>query len=200
LTFSSESSNTETSDDVGCQELDELSDEDDYIFCDTRQSFSDSAASPDLRMTCSNSSNDVHQVDHEFVESISSKGDNECLLLPSKRRTKLPEPVEKEKGVSLWSMIKDNVGKDLTRVCLPVYFNEPISSLQKCFEDLEYSDLLDRAYDYGLKVRNCHPLYIFLMIFVFLEDLPNVFISPLMLKLMVAFKILTKNKVLISTN
>ncbi|XP_047089184.1 oxysterol-binding protein-related protein 1B-like [Lolium rigidum] len=147
----SESSNTETSDDVGCQELDELSDEDDYIFCDTRQSFSDSAASPDLRMTCSNSSNDVHQVDHEFVESISSKGDNECLLLPSKRRTKLPEPVEKEKGVSLWSMIKDNVGKDLTRVCLPVYFNEPISSLQKCFEDLEYSDLLDRAYDYGLK-------------------------------------------------
>jgi hypothetical protein len=191
LTFSSESSNTETSDDVGCQELDELSDEDDYIFCDTRQSFSDSAASPDLRMTCSNSSNDVHQVDHEFVESI---------LLPSKRRTKLPEPVEKEKGVSLWSMIKDNVGKDLTRVCLPVYFNEPISSLQKCFEDLEYSHLLDRAYDYGLKVWNCHPLYIFLMIFVFLEDLPNVFISPLMLKLMVAFKILTKNKVLISTN
>ncbi|XP_034888126.1 oxysterol-binding protein-related protein 2A isoform X5 [Populus alba] len=65
------------------------------------------------------------------------------------RRKKLPDPVEKEKGVSLWSMIKDNVGKDLTRVCLPVYFNEPISSLQKCFEDLEYSYLLDRAYEYG---------------------------------------------------
>ncbi|CAL5376195.1 unnamed protein product [Camellia sinensis] len=46
-------------------------------------------------------------------------------------------------------MIKDNVGKDLTRVCLPVYFNEPISSLQKCFEDLEYSYLLDRAYEHG---------------------------------------------------
>ncbi|KAF3531843.1 hypothetical protein DY000_02037845 [Brassica cretica] len=56
---------------------------------------------------------------------------------------------EKEKAVSLWSMIKDNVGKDLTRVCLPVYFNEPISSLQKCFEDLEYSYLLDRAYEHG---------------------------------------------------
>jgi hypothetical protein len=66
-----------------------------------------------------------------------------------KRRNKLPDPVEKEKGVSLWSMIKDNIGKDLTKVCLPVYFNEPISSLQKCFEDLEYSYLLDRAYQWG---------------------------------------------------
>ncbi|XP_035833503.1 oxysterol-binding protein-related protein 1C isoform X2 [Helianthus annuus] len=66
-----------------------------------------------------------------------------------KRRKKLPDPIEKEKGVSLWSMIKDNIGKDLTKVCLPVYFNEPISSLQKCFEDLEYSYLLDRAYEWG---------------------------------------------------
>lgn len=69
-----------------------------------------------------------------------------------KRRKKLPDPIEKEKGVSLWSMIKDNIGKDLTKVCLPVYFNEPLSSLQKCFEDLEYSYLLDRAYEWGKMV------------------------------------------------
>lgn len=37
------------------------------------------------------------------------------------------------------------VGKDLTRVCLPVYFNEPLSALQKSAEDLEYSELLDEA-------------------------------------------------------
>uniref|UniRef100_A0ACD5ZZM1 Uncharacterized protein n=1 Tax=Avena sativa TaxID=4498 RepID=A0ACD5ZZM1_AVESA len=66
-----------------------------------------------------------------------------------RRRKKLPDPVEKEKGVSLWSMIKDNIGKDLTKVCLPVYFNEPLSSLQKCYEDLEYSYLIDRAYEWG---------------------------------------------------
>ncbi|KAH7447555.1 hypothetical protein KP509_01G111700 [Ceratopteris richardii] len=72
-----------------------------------------------------------------------------------KRRKRLPDPKEKEKGVSLWSLIKDNIGKDLTRVCLPVYFNEPISSLQKCFEDLEYSYLLDRAYEWG---RRGNPL------------------------------------------
>ncbi|KAH9605631.1 hypothetical protein KSS87_003036 [Heliosperma pusillum] len=46
-------------------------------------------------------------------------------------------------------MIKDNIGKDLSKVCLPVYFNEPISTLQKCFEELEYSYLLDRAAEWG---------------------------------------------------
>lgn len=76
-----------------------------------------------------------------------------------RRRTRLPDPTEKEKGISLWSIIKDSVGKDLTRVCLPVYFNEPLSSLQKCFEDLEYSYLLDQAYQYGKMVRSLSCLW-----------------------------------------
>ncbi|XP_078155740.1 oxysterol-binding protein-related protein 2B-like isoform X1 [Carex rostrata] len=126
----SEYSNTESSEDIDQkQEVDELSEEDDLCYFDSRQSFSDCAvASPKVRNA------------------------NRGELLPSlqtKRRTKLPDPIEKEKGISLWSIIKDNVGKDLTRVCLPVYFNEPLSSLQKCFEDLEYSYLLDQAYEYG---------------------------------------------------
>ncbi|KAK4423900.1 Oxysterol-binding protein-related protein 1D [Sesamum alatum] len=66
-----------------------------------------------------------------------------------KRRNDLPEPKEKDKPVGLWSIIKDNIGKDLSGVCLPVYFNEPLSSLQKCFEDLEYSYLVDRALEWG---------------------------------------------------
>ncbi|XP_057949409.1 oxysterol-binding protein-related protein 1D [Malania oleifera] len=65
------------------------------------------------------------------------------------RRDSLPEPKEKENPVGLWSIIKDNIGKDLSGVCLPVYFNEPLSSLQKCFEDLEYSYLVDRALAWG---------------------------------------------------
>lgn len=71
-----------------------------------------------------------------------------------KRRDNLPEPKEKEKPVGLWSIIKDNIGKDLSGVCLPVYFNEPLSSLQKCFEDLEYSYLVDRALEWGKQVRS----------------------------------------------
>lgn len=71
-----------------------------------------------------------------------------------KRRDNLPDPKEKEKPVGLWSIIKDNIGKDLSGVCLPVYFNEPLSSLQKCFEDLEYSYLVDRALEWGKQVRS----------------------------------------------
>jgi oxysterol-binding protein 1 len=83
-------------------------------------------------------------------------GETSCLsneLMPCvNRRTKLPVPREAEKGISMWSVIKDNVGKDLTSVCLPVYFNEPLSSLQKCFEDFEYSHILDEAYEFGKMV------------------------------------------------
>lgn len=61
------------------------------------------------------------------------------------RRLKLPEPKEKQKSVSLWSVIKECIGKDLTRICLPVYFNEPLSALQRIGEEFEYSYILDRA-------------------------------------------------------
>ncbi|KAL5225264.1 hypothetical protein ABZP36_011903 [Zizania latifolia] len=140
----SEYSNTESSDDAVQQEVGQLSDEDEFHFYDTRQSFSDITASPDMTMRYLNYGSGAHK----FGELHDIDKTNEYLF-SSKRRSELPVPVEKEKGVSLWSMIKDNVGKDLTRVCLPVYFNEPLSSLQKCFEDLEYSYLLDRAYEYG---------------------------------------------------
>lgn len=61
------------------------------------------------------------------------------------RRTRLPAPEQAEKSVSLWSLIKGMVGKDLSRVCLPVYFNEPLSALQTIAEGMEYSSLLDEA-------------------------------------------------------
>ncbi|KAH0858558.1 hypothetical protein HID58_086819, partial [Brassica napus] len=48
-----------------------------------------------------------------------------------------PDPTEKER--------EDTVGKDFS---LPIYFNEQISSLKKCFEDLEYSYLPDQASEY----------------------------------------------------
>lgn len=94
--------------------------------------------------------------------------DSSHLLPQIKRRSKLPEPTEKERGISLWSIIKDSVGKDLTRVCLPVYFNEPLSSLQKGFEDLEYSHLLDQAYQYGKMVRS---FYICGSVFLRFQDI-----------------------------
>ena len=37
------------------------------------------------------------------------------------------------------------IGKDMTKMTLPVSFNEPTSLLQRPAEDLEYTDLLDTA-------------------------------------------------------
>ena len=37
------------------------------------------------------------------------------------------------------------IGKDMTKITLPVSFNEPTSLLQRVAEDMEYTDLLDTA-------------------------------------------------------
>ena len=36
-------------------------------------------------------------------------------------------------------------GKDLSKISMPVSMNEPLSALQRLCEELEYSDLLDKA-------------------------------------------------------
>lgn len=127
----------------------EETDEDDNVFFDTRDILSSSSFKSngsDYRVSSFSSDNDTFESEEDVDSSNKYIGTNHPHV---KRRKKLPDPVEKEKGVSLWSMIKDNIGKDLTKVCLPVYFNEPLSSLQKCFEEMEYSYLLDQAYEWG---------------------------------------------------
>lgn len=47
--------------------------------------------------------------------------------------------------VGLWGILKSMIGKDMTRMTLPVSFNEPTSLLHRCGEDMEYVDLLDLA-------------------------------------------------------
>ncbi|KAL4972698.1 Oxysterol-binding protein-domain-containing protein [Aspergillus desertorum] len=49
--------------------------------------------------------------------------------------------------ISLWGILKSMIGKDMTKMTLPVSFNEPTSLLQRVAEDLEYTDLLDIAAD-----------------------------------------------------
>ncbi|GAB4834216.1 Oxysterol-binding protein- protein 2A [Ancistrocladus abbreviatus] len=148
----SECSTTESSDDIGKQELDEVSDEEDSSYYDTKECFTESPTYCGLTKGVTHNVSKTMQAKMHAANSkdvCSEQKPYDPLPMDIQRRKKLPDPVEKEKAVSLWSMIKDNVGKDLTRVCLPVYFNEPISSLQKCCEDLEYSYLLDRAYQHG---------------------------------------------------
>lgn len=61
------------------------------------------------------------------------------------RRSRLPAPPAPPGDVSLWGLLRSSVGKDLSRVALPVQLNEPLNTLQRLCEELEYSALLDRA-------------------------------------------------------
>ncbi|GAA5840076.1 hypothetical protein JCM11251_000596 [Rhodosporidiobolus azoricus] len=60
------------------------------------------------------------------------------------RRTQLPSPVAGDE-FSMLSMLRKNVGKDLSTISFPVSMNEPLSALERIAEELEYSELLDRA-------------------------------------------------------
>ncbi|XP_048141120.1 oxysterol-binding protein-related protein 2A isoform X6 [Rhodamnia argentea] len=145
-----ECSTTASSDDIEKQEAEEVSDEDYTSYFDTEEYFTEPSVTSGLVRKTTHADNGCKDIESQHVKEMHTEEEVcDTEIFSSGRRKKLPDPVEKEKGVSLWSLIKDNVGKDLTRVCLPVYFNEPISSLQKCFEDFEYSYLLDQAYEHG---------------------------------------------------
>lgn len=47
--------------------------------------------------------------------------------------------------MSLWNILRNNIGKDLSKVSMPVQLNEPLNTLQRLCEELEYSSLLDQA-------------------------------------------------------
>ncbi|KAH8838622.1 hypothetical protein MCOR27_003696 [Pyricularia oryzae] len=60
-------------------------------------------------------------------------------------RTKLKIEADNRPKISLWGILKSMIGKDMTKMTLPVTFNEPTSLLYRCGEDMEYADLLDLA-------------------------------------------------------
>jgi len=46
---------------------------------------------------------------------------------------------------SIWSVLKNCIGKELSKITMPVIFNEPLSFLQRMVEYMEYAHLLRRA-------------------------------------------------------
>ncbi|SCV71683.1 BQ2448_3271 [Microbotryum intermedium] len=60
-----------------------------------------------------------------------------------KRRSQLPVPQGQE--FSMLSLLRKNVGKDLSTISFPVSTNEPLSALQRIAEEFEYTELLDKA-------------------------------------------------------
>lgn len=67
------------------------------------------------------------------------------------RRKVLAMPIS-ESSISLFSFLRQNLGKDLTKVSIPVHFNEPLSVLQRLAEELEYCELLNKAASLELSI------------------------------------------------
>ncbi|XP_053124349.1 oxysterol-binding protein-related protein 6 isoform X5 [Hemicordylus capensis] len=63
------------------------------------------------------------------------------------RRTCLPCACPDTSNINLWNILRNNIGKDLSKVSMPVELNEPLNTLQHLCEELEYSELLDKAAD-----------------------------------------------------
>ncbi|XP_040046531.2 oxysterol-binding protein-related protein 7 isoform X1 [Gasterosteus aculeatus] len=61
------------------------------------------------------------------------------------RRTVLPASGTDNSHIGIMSILYNNIGKDLSRISMPVALNEPLSLLQRLTEELEYSELLDIA-------------------------------------------------------
>ena len=76
--------------------------------------------------------------------NTSSNNSSPVRRLPGKqRRSRIPD--KPDISFSLWSIMKNCIGKDLSKIPIPVNFSEPISFLQRLNEDFEYSEVLDRA-------------------------------------------------------
>lgn len=86
----------------------------------------------------------------------------------------IPDPPERDRlpffkdpkiKFSVWTVIKDSIGKDLTKISLPVYFNMPISALQMQTASCENLHLLDKAIAEKDPIRRLALVTIYSMIF-----------------------------------
>ncbi|RRT48462.1 hypothetical protein BHE74_00023039 [Ensete ventricosum] len=116
--YSEESASESDYDNEKPDAAEEETDEEDNTFFDTRDFLSSSS----FKSTESDFHRSEFDSDDENEHGVDSVGSSDTSMqyvgynYPYvKRRKKLPDPIEKEKGVSLWSMIKDNIGKDLTK-------------------------------------------------------------------------------------
>ncbi|KAJ7991541.1 hypothetical protein DPEC_G00284950 [Dallia pectoralis] len=109
----------------------EASDDDSYI--------------SDVSDTISMDTGYSNEIGSERHDSAGSAGSSSSGVQVGRRRTTLPSPQPSSSSISLWNILKNNIGKDLSKVAMPVQLNEPLNTLQRLCEEVEYSELLDTA-------------------------------------------------------
>ncbi|XP_008317750.1 oxysterol-binding protein-related protein 2-like [Cynoglossus semilaevis] len=62
-----------------------------------------------------------------------------------RRRKTLPSEMISRNNFSLWSILKKCIGMELSKIAMPVEFNEPLSFLQRISEYMEHTHLIHKA-------------------------------------------------------
>ncbi|AWP09357.1 Oxysterol-binding protein isoform 2 [Scophthalmus maximus] len=62
-----------------------------------------------------------------------------------KHRASLPVPMFPRNTISVWSILKKCIGLELSKITMPIVFNEPLSFLQRITEYMEHTYLINRA-------------------------------------------------------
>ncbi|KAM8874630.1 oxysterol-binding protein-related protein 1 isoform 2-T2 [Spinachia spinachia] len=63
----------------------------------------------------------------------------------TRHRTSLPASMFSRNDFSIWSILRNCIGMELSKITMPVIFNEPLSFLQRLTEYMEHTYLLQRA-------------------------------------------------------
>lgn len=115
-----------------------------------QQTAPDNARAPsedakDARDAQGNEGNQGGQRDNGHFSDLNYPCDEPGFTPYDHLRKKLPISKDERPSMSLWGILKKNIGKDLTKISFPVAFNEPTSMLQRMAEDMEFSECLDAA-------------------------------------------------------
>ncbi|XP_041711996.2 oxysterol-binding protein-related protein 2-like [Coregonus clupeaformis] len=62
-----------------------------------------------------------------------------------KHRTTLPTPMFSRNNFSVWGILKKCIGLELSKITMPIVFNEPLSFLQRITEYMEHTYLINKA-------------------------------------------------------
>ena len=82
-----------------------------------------------------------------FVDARSQVSDmDDCdPLISAPHRKFLPFLRDPKQKINIWKVIRESIGLELSKIAVPVHFNEPLSFLQRFSEDLSYNTLLLKA-------------------------------------------------------
>ncbi|XP_027954097.1 oxysterol-binding protein-related protein 1 isoform X3 [Eumetopias jubatus] len=70
-----------------------------------------------------------------------------------KHRTSLPSPMFSRNDFSIWSILRKCIGMELSKITMPVIFNEPLSFLQRLTEYMEHTYLIHKASSFSDSVE-----------------------------------------------